>query len=102
MRRSGALHSAKNGSTDASTILDALTRWQHVRPRMTTIQVAGLVGREVGCCPEIPQRAVNWLGLDPSASVGRLRRTELIQLARSMHRLCKRGQNTSAQVSAAF
>jgi hypothetical protein len=99
MRRTG-LPQPTAGSVDVSTILDALTRWQHVRPRLATMQAAGLVGREVGCCPDIPARAVNWLKLDPSSAVGRLRRTELLQLARSMHRMCRRSQPSLTQVVA--
>jgi hypothetical protein len=98
IRRISTAHT-RRGSAEAPTLLDALTRWQHVRPRLGTLQAAGMVGREIGCCPEIPARAVNWLRLEPTVPIGRLRRTELIQLARSMHRLCQRSRNAGSKVS---
>jgi hypothetical protein len=41
---------------------------------------------ELGCCPIAIDRAIHWLNLDPASAMGRLRRGELLQLARSVHR----------------
>ena len=40
----------------------------------------------MGICPGAVARAIEWLNVDPDASIGRLRRTELTQLARSIER----------------
>ena len=45
------------------------------------------------------EQALNWLQLDGSQSVGRLRRTELMQLARSIHRFWR--QRTDAALEPA-
>jgi hypothetical protein len=48
--------------------------------------MAELVDR-VGACPTVADRAMERLELGRDRPIGRLRRGELIQLARSMHRL---------------
>jgi hypothetical protein len=78
---------------EAEAILGDLTTRQHVRPHMALRAV--LAGMSV--CPVAAERAIEWLGLDGDTAVGRVKRAELIQLARSLHRFWSRA--TAAGVS---
>jgi hypothetical protein len=68
------------------SIVELLTHRQHVQPRMTVREVLEHATATLGCCPLAIERATQWLNLDTSRAVGRLRRGELLQLARSVHR----------------
>jgi hypothetical protein len=72
---------------DAETVLEVLTRRQHLRPHLPLADVLRATVEELGCCPDAVRRAVERLGLDRQKPVGRLRRTELTQLARSIYRI---------------
>ena len=39
-----------------------------------------------GCCPVAIARSLEWLRLDGGSAIGRLRRSEPVQLARVIHR----------------
>lgn len=58
--------------------------------------MSDLVGA-TGACPAAASRALAWLDLAADRPIGRLRRAELIQLARSTHRFWveSRAGNTS-------
>ena len=73
-------------SPDSDEILAGLTARQHLHPRRPLGEALADAASEVGFCPDAATRAVQWLGLDPAASIGRLRRTELTQLARCIYR----------------
>jgi len=73
--------------TDADGILNELTTRQHLTPHRALGQVMADIVEQTGACPEAADRALDRLELDRSRSIGRLRRGELIQLARSMYRL---------------
>lgn len=72
--------------TTADAILDALTQLQHMRPHLR-LDAALLRTQE---SLRLPAHAVQptrqRLELDPHTPIGRLRRTELIQLARAIER----------------
>jgi hypothetical protein len=51
---------------------------------------------QLGCCPQAIARALSWLHIDPSLAIGRLRRSEIMQLANAVHRFWQ--QNTAATV----
>ena len=71
---------------DAEGILRVLTTRQHLNPhRPLNEAMSDLVGA-TGACPAAASRAVEWLDLATDRPIGRLRRAELIQLARSMYR----------------
>jgi hypothetical protein len=38
-------------------------------------------------CPQVAEQAISALSLDPHLKIGRLRRCQLLQLARTLHRL---------------
>jgi len=44
------------------------------------------VRQRLAICPDAVAQAVAWLQLDGRQSIGRLRRTELMQVAQSIHR----------------
>ena len=86
-RSPGAAKSAKHSlGTDAEGILQELTTRQHLAPHRPLGDVVGEIVESTGVCPAAAGRALAWLNLPADRSVGRLRRGELIQLARSMYR----------------
>lgn len=76
--------------TDADGILRELTNRQHLTPHRPVGQVVAETAERVGACMIAADRAIDRLQLDRSRSIGRLRRGELIQLARGMYRLWAR------------
>ena len=71
------------GSDD---IIELLTARQHLRPHRSVQAVMEDATRELGCCPAAVARATEWLHMDTSRAIGRLRRCELLQLARAVYR----------------
>jgi hypothetical protein len=76
--------------TDADGILRELTTRQHLTPHRPLGRVVAETVEQVGACPIAAERAIARLDLDPARAIGRLRRGELIQLARGMYRLWTR------------
>ena len=70
----------------AERIVDALSERQHLRPHQPLGDALAAVGEQLGICPMAVGAAVNSLKVDGSRPIGRLRRTELTQLARTIHR----------------
>ncbi|MBC8107565.1 MAG: hypothetical protein H7Z14_13320 [Anaerolineae bacterium] len=68
------------------SIVQLLTNRQHLRPHLSVREVLEHATAELGCCPIAIDRATHWLNLDTTRAIGRLRRGELLQLARSVHR----------------
>lgn len=75
---------SREDSSDA--IAELLTNRQHLRPHLGVREVLDHVIAELGCCPIAIDRATEWLSLDTNRLIGRLRRSELLQLARSVDR----------------
>ena len=73
----------------ADEILSELSTRQFVRPHRPTGEALADVAERVGTCPAAAARALAWLDLDSAAAIGRLTRTQLAQLARSVHRFCR-------------
>jgi hypothetical protein len=71
---------------DAGGILDELSTRQYLSPHRSVSDVLSDVQQSLGFCPKAAATALDWLKLNPAGAVGRLRRSELIQLARSIHR----------------
>src|SRR5687768_960218 len=67
-------------------LLDALTTQQYLSPHEPLAQSLSRTADALGVCPQAVQHAVAWLQVNPATPIGRLRRTELMQLARSIHR----------------
>jgi hypothetical protein len=73
-------------TADEAQILQVLTRRQFTHPHTPLRQALEATIEEVGCCPDAVETAMRWLQMDWNQAIGRLRRTELTQLARSIHR----------------
>ena len=76
--------------TNADEILRELTTRQHLTPHRPVGQVVAETAERVGACLVAADRALERLQLERDRSIGRLRRGELIQLARGMYRLWAR------------
>jgi hypothetical protein len=82
---------------DFQNLLDELTSRQHLNPHEP---VGSVLARTVDClgvCPVAIEQATKWLSLDVSTPIGRLRRTELTQLARSVHRFWREQRENAAR-----
>jgi hypothetical protein len=88
-------------SVDADGVLEVLTRRQHLQPHAPLAAVLRETILELRCCPEAVRRAMQWLQLDPQRPVGRLRRTELTQLARTIYRMWRQATVHARAQSAA-
>ncbi len=86
--------------TDAEGILNELTTRQHLAPHRPLKDVVADVVGASGVCPAAAERSIAWLNLTPDGPVGRLRRGELIQLARSMYRFWMESLSTPQQPAA--
>jgi hypothetical protein len=83
---------------DADEILRELTVRQHVGPHRRLADVVAEMIERTGACPVAAERAMERLELDGNRPIGRLKRGELIQFARGMHRLW--GQALAADAAA--
>lgn len=73
--------------TDADGILRELTVRQHLTPHRPLCEVVGEIVERLGACPVAAEGAMSRLELQHFRPIGRLKRGELIQLARGMYRL---------------
>jgi hypothetical protein len=71
---------------DFDHLLELLLTRQYLRPHEPIAKSLNQAIDSLGVCPGAVAQAIQWLQIDPQTSVGRLRRTELTQLARSIHR----------------
>ena len=97
-RRSFISNQPAASIADSDAILRVLTTRQYLNPREPLGEVFRSVIEQLDCCPQALARATEWLKLDPSALIGRLRRTELMQLSRAIHRFWE--QNAADRASA--
>jgi hypothetical protein len=67
-------------------IIERLQAEQFIRPHQTVGEAMERARQVVGFCPDAAAHAMRWLEIDPNRKVGRLRRTELLQLARCLER----------------
>jgi hypothetical protein len=75
-------------------LLEVLTTRQHLNPHEPVEQSLTHTVESMNVCPNAIAHALRWLQIDPSTLIGRLRRTELTQLARSIHRFWRQGAPT--------
>lgn len=80
---------------NAENLLEFLTERQYVAPRSGVKAALDLATDRLGVCPKAAARALAWLEIDPASPIGRLRRTELTQLARCLHRFTKQAARPS-------
>jgi hypothetical protein len=95
----GPLSPANQRSAVASSdlMLNHLTSQQHLHPHRAVREVLDLTVEAFGCCPQAIARGVDWLGIDETRPIGRLRRSELLQLARSIHRFWQQNLQASTE-----
>lgn len=86
----------KQPDISAEDILSHLTDRQHLRPHASVREVVEQTIERFGCCPQAIARAMDWLKIDPNSAIGRLRRSELVQLAMSVHRFWMQGSAAPA------
>jgi len=75
-------------------LLEVLTTHQHLNPHEPVEQSLSHTVELMDVCPNAIAEALRWLQIDPSTLIGRLRRTELTQLARSIHRFWRQAAPT--------
>jgi hypothetical protein len=83
--------------TDSEAILETLSTHQYLRPHQPVSIALGAASESVGFCPGAAEQAIQWLGIPPGTPIGRLRRTELTQLARSIERFWRRARQEVSQ-----
>jgi hypothetical protein len=71
---------------DGDRIVDVLSEEQFLKPHQSVETAMAAVVDRLGVCPGAAEEAIRSLGIELGTSVGRLRRTELMQLARTVHR----------------
>ena len=81
---------------NAERIVEVLSEQQYLRPHQSIEQAAVIMGDTLGVCPGATKRAIVLLRIDPFVAVGRLRRTELIQLGRTIHRFWRQNAIAAA------
>jgi hypothetical protein len=86
-------------ASESDAILNRLTSSQHLQPHRALGEVLRQTIDELGCCPVAVDRAMQRLRLDWSQPIGRLRRTELTQLARSIFRFWRQTNLATEPVS---
>ena len=84
---------------DADDILHDLTTRQHLLPHRPVGEVLAASAVEIGFCTDAAARAVEWLKLDRSSAIGRLRRSELAQLSLSIYRFWRQARAAEASQS---
>ena len=80
-------------------VVDLLTTQQYLRPHQTVREVLRKAMDQLGCCPRAIARALQWLSIDAAQPVGRLRRSELIQLGKSISRFWQQAAQSDAQAA---
>src|SRR5687767_7973226 len=84
------------GDSGMDDLLEALTTQQHLGPHEPLGASLSLIADALGVCPQAVNHALAWLQVDPATPIGRLRRTELMQLARSIHRFWQQATTAAA------
>jgi hypothetical protein len=75
-------------------LVELLSERQHLHPHHSVASALEKLIGQLGICPDAVRRASHSLVINSGQAIGRLRRTELIQLARTIHRIWR--QNVAA------
>jgi len=84
-------------SADVDEILEYLSTRQFLQPHRPLREVLHQMTVDLKVCPAATERAVQWLGIDAGVATGRLRRSELVQLARCIQRLWRQAPSDEAR-----
>src|SRR4051794_18613243 len=71
---------------DSDRLVDALSEQQFLKPHQTVKDAVNSVVGQLGVCPDAARVAMEALRVEPATRVGRMRRTELMQLGRALYR----------------
>jgi hypothetical protein len=82
---------------NADDVLLELSTRQFVRPHTQLANALTDAAEKLGFCPSVADKAMTWLELDPTAAIGRVTRTQLSQLARSIHRFSRQSREEAAR-----
>ena len=85
-----------NRNSNLDSLTDLLTDRQYLRPHESVRAILNEAIRELGCCPAAIGGAIDRLNLDASRAIGRLRRGELLRLARSIDRFWEHASSADA------
>jgi hypothetical protein len=83
-------------TVEVDDLLDAMSTAQYLNPHEPLAQALNRTGDALGVCPQAVSHALVWLAVDPGTPIGRIRRTELMQLARSIHRFWRQAVGAAA------
>jgi hypothetical protein len=97
LNRPQAAGKQPNVASDA--ILQHLTSSQHLHPHRAVQQVLDETTESLGCCPNAIARGIEWMDIEPARAIGRLRRSELVQLAKAVHRFWMQNIEAAAEDS---
>ena len=86
--------------SELDDLLGALTTAQYLSPHEPLAHALARTVDALGVCPQAVNHALAWLAVDPATPIGRLRRTELMQLARSIHRFWRQPGAAAAAAGA--
>lgn len=84
---------------EAQRIVDALSAEQFLHPHRSLGEAVSEAGNQVGFCPKAAGSSMHWLQLDGTKPIGRLRRCEMLQLARSIRRIWRQNAPQVAEAS---
>jgi hypothetical protein len=76
-------------------LLNLLTTRQHLWPHESVSESMSHTIGDLGVCPNAIAQSLERLNLDANTSIGRLRRTELMQLARTVYRYWRAAEPTA-------
>lgn len=71
---------------NVETLLESLTQKQFTHPHRSVASVLQETAEALGGCPAEGAKVMLRLGISAETAIGRLRRTEIMQLSRALHR----------------
>lgn len=85
-----------NRLAEVERIVTELQKLQFVDPHAVMGEAMERAQRELGFCPQAGEEAMRRLAIDPGTKIGRLRKTELLQLARAIQRIWRAAVGSEA------
>jgi hypothetical protein len=84
-------------AADVDRLANFLTQRQFVEPHQSVEGVLRKVIARFGFSPATIENSLRWLRIDRNVSIGRLRRTELTRLSRTLHRKNRQNVGVAAR-----
>ena len=80
-------------TTDSpEALVSELQTQQHLHPHRPLQVALQHLEQRIGLCPAVAEQAISALSLDRNVKMGRLRRCQLLQLGRTLHRLWRQNR----------